>query len=149
MVYAGPENTIVCEGWIFAEAGSGYAATRFVDPEQAPKEGKYTWREIPAVWSAKEKRPVKVASPEKDFLPIILQAGDPAQYGSFEKFRAAVLAGKITINAKDSELDYQPVGGPVITWNYNQNAKPLFVLPKVDGKNPDLQPRCFFDSPFR
>ena len=134
-------------GWIFAEVGSGYAAVRFVDPAQAPKEGKYTWREIPAHWSQKDQRPMKIVSPEKDFLPIIIQAGDPAQYGSFEKFQKAVLAGKITINAKASEMEYQPVGGPVITWNYNQNAKPL-VLPLVDGKTPDLLPPLLFDSPF-
>ena len=143
----GLKNIIEREGWVFAEAGSGYAATRFVDPELAPKAGKYTWREIPAHWAAEEKRPVKVASPERDFLPIILQAGDPAQYGSFEKFQAAVLAGKITINAKASELEYQPVGGPVITWNYQHDADPL-VLPRVDGKTPDLQPALLFDSPF-
>ena len=44
-------------------------------------------------------------------------------------------------------MAYQPVGGPVITWNYNQNAKPL-VLPRVEGKTTDLQPALLFDSPF-
>ncbi len=134
-------------GWIFAEAGSGYAAARFVDPQEASGAGKYTWREIPVHWTEKDQRSRRIASPEKDFLPIIIQAGDPAQYGSFEKFQTAVLASKITINAKVSEFEYRLAGGPVITWNYKQLANPL-VLPRVDGKTPDLLPPLLFDSPF-
>jgi hypothetical protein len=135
------------EGWIFAEAGSGYAAVRFVDPREPSGAGKYSWSEIPPHWTEKDKPAIKVASPERDFLPIIFQAGDPAQFGSFERFQKTVLAGKITINAKASELEYKTLSGPVITWNYNQNAKPL-VLPRVDGKTPDLLPALLFDSPF-
>ena len=136
------------EGWIFAEAGSGYAAVRFVDPQEASGAGKYTWYEIPPHWTEKGKPVMKVASPERDYLPIIFQAGDPAQYGSFDKFQTAVLASKITINAKATEMEYQlAAGGPVITWNYNQNANPL-VLPRVDGKTPELLPALLFDSPF-
>ena len=44
-------------------------------------------------------------------------------------------------------MEYQPVGGPAITWNYKQDADPL-ALPRVDGKAPDLQPSLLFDSPF-
>lgn len=135
------------EDWIFAEAGSGYAAVRFVDPGQAAGAGKYTWHEIQPKFKTGLKVSIKAASPERDFLPIIIQAGDPAQYGSFEKFQKAVIDSKITINAKDSELAYQPEKGPLITWNYKQDADPL-VLPRVDGKSPDLQPALLFDSPF-
>jgi hypothetical protein len=130
------------EGWIFAEAGSGYAAVRFVDPRQPSGQGRYTLHE-----NVKQQAQGKIAAPERDFLPIVLQAGDPAQYGSFEKFQKAVLAGKITISAKASVVEYQPVGGQVITWNYKQDANPL-VLPRVHGKTPDLQPALLFDSPF-
>ena len=135
------------EGWIFAEAGSGYAAVRFVDPGQAAGAGKYTWHEIQPKFKTGLKVTIKVTSPERDFLPIIFQAGDPAQFGSFEKFQKAVFDSKITINAKASELEYQLLGGPVITWNYKHDADPL-VLPRVDGKPPDLQPALLFDSPF-
>ncbi len=135
------------EGWIFAEAGSGYAAVRFVDPQEPSGAGKYSWSEIPPHWSQKDKPAIKVASPERDFLPIIIQAGDPAQFGSFEKFQKAVLASRITINAKASEFKYQMAGGPAIIWNYDQKAIPL-ILPRVDGKTPDLQPAMLFDSPF-
>ena len=135
------------EDWIFAEAGSGYAAVRFVDSQQASGAGKYTWHEIQPKFKTGLKFTIKAASPERDFLPIVIQAGDPAQFGSFEKFQKAVLASKITINAKASEMEYQPVGGPAITWNYKQDADPL-ALPRVDGKAPDLQPSLLLDSPF-
>ena len=135
------------DGWIFAEAGSGSAAVRVVDPRQPNGAGKYSWYDIHP--KAKERLPftIKAASPERDFLPIIIQAGDRSQYASSEKFQQAVLASRITIKAEASELEYQPAGGPVITWNYRQDADPL-VLPRVDGKTPDLQPAMLFDSPF-
>ena len=132
-------------GWIFAEAGSGYAAVRFVDPAQPSGEGKYQWSDVAK--AAKGKPTGKIAAPERDFLPIVFQAGDPAQFGSFENFQKEVLNSKVTINANASELEYKPVGGPVITWNYKQDAEPL-ALPRVDGKTPDLQPALLYDSPF-
>ena len=44
-------------------------------------------------------------------------------------------------------MDYKSLNGATITWNYNQNAQPI-VLPRVNGKTPDLAPPLLFNSPF-
>ncbi len=131
-------------GWIFAEAGSGYAAVCFVDPENPAAIGQYVMSEAPRI----KRQPVgQFALPQKDFLPMIFHAGYARQHGTFEKFQESILAGKRVINQAASELEYRPVDGPVITWNFNQDADPL-PLPRVNGKSPDLQPAWLFNSPF-
>jgi hypothetical protein len=132
------------DGWIFAEAGSGYVAVRFIDPSSPTGAGTYTFSEAP---KTKRKPFGKIASPENDFLPIIIEAGDASQFVSFEEFQNKVLANKLEIRSKDSELDYKSLNGATITWNYNQNAQPI-VLPRVNGKTPDLAPPLLFNSPF-
>lgn len=131
-------------GWIFSEAGSGYAAVCFVDPEAPAAIGQYALTEAPKI----KRQPVgQFALPRKDFLPMIFHAGDSSQHGTFENFQATILAGKRVINEAVSELEYRPVDGRVITWNYNQDLKPL-PLPRVNGQTPDLLPALTFDSPF-
>ena len=88
-----------------------------------------------------------MAKPTGKLLPILIHAGDPDRYGSFEQFQKTVLAGKITIEPEKSRIDYRPQEGAAITWFYDQNAQPLKPA-LVNGEPPNLEPALLFDSPF-
>ena len=90
---------------------------------------------------------IRKARPTGKFLPILFHAGDPDRDGSFEQFQKSVLEGKITIDQAKSRIEYRPKDGAVITWYYNQNAKPL-GLALVNGQPPNLAPALVFGGPF-
>lgn len=126
------------EGWIFAQSGDGYAAVRFISPEERGKSVTYQ-----LVTVGKE----ILAVPSEDYLPIILHAGDVHQYGSFEKFQNVILSGKIVMSKNDKTLEYRPADGMVLVWGYDQDAEPL-PSPEINGQTPELLPGMTFNSPF-
>ena len=134
------------EGWIFAAAKSGYAAIRFIDPAAGAAAANYKWdADYKPHWSLPQDE--CMAKPTGKCLPILFHAGDPDRYGSFEQFQKAVLAGKIVIDQEKSRIDYRPRDGAVITWFYDQNAKPVKQA-LVNGEPPNLAPALVFDGPF-
>ncbi len=146
VLFCGDLKIVDLEGWIFAAADSGYVAVRFIDPSAGAAAAGYKWdTDYKPHWTIKEAQ--RMAGPTGSYLPILIHAGDPAKDGTFEQFQKTVLEGKITIEKTKSRIDYRPKNGAVITWFYNQNAKPL-ELALVNGAPPDLAPPLVFDSPF-
>jgi hypothetical protein len=146
VLFSGSLKIIDREGWIFAAAGSGYAAVRFIDPAAGAAATGYKWdTDYKPHWTIKEEQ--RMAGPTGKFLPILIHAGDPERDGSFEQFQKTVLAGKITIDQAKYRIDYRPKDGAVITWFYNQNAKPL-ELALVNGEPPNFSPALVYDGPF-
>ncbi len=146
MIFSSGLNIVEHEGWIFAEAGSGYAAVRFIDPSARAAATGYKWDSDFKLKKGMAKD-LRIAEPTGKFLPILIHAGDPERDGTFEQFQKKILAGKITIDQAKSRIDYQPKNGAAITWFYNQNAKPL-ELALVNGQPPNLSPAFVYDGPF-
>lgn len=146
VLFSGSLKIIDREGWIFAAANSGYVAARFIDPAAGAAATGYKWdTDYKPHWTIKEEQ--RMAGPTAGFLPILIHAGDPEREGSFEQFQKTILEGTITIDQEKSRIDYHPKDGAVITWFYDQNAKPL-KLALVNGEPPNLAPPLVFDGPF-
>lgn len=139
-------NILDHEGWIFAAAKSGYGAIRFIDPAAGAAATGYQWdTNYKPHWTLPQDE--RRAKPTGKLLPILIHAGDSDQYGSFEQFQKTILEGAITIDREKSRIDYRPKDGAVVTWFYDQNAKPL-KLALVNGEPPNLAPALVYDGPF-
>jgi hypothetical protein len=146
VLFSGSLKIIDREGWIFAAADSGYVAVRFIDPAAGAAATGYKWdTDYKPHWTIKEEQ--RMAGPTAGFLPILIHAGDPERDGSFEQFQKTILEGTVTIDQEKSRIDYRPKAGAVITWFYDQNAKPLKPA-LVNGDPPNLAPALLFDGPF-
>ncbi|MCE9606139.1 MAG: hypothetical protein K8U03_14680 [Planctomycetia bacterium] len=146
VLFSGALKMVDIKGWIFAAADSGYAAVRFIDPAAGAAATGYKWdTDYKPHWTIKEEQ--RIAAPTGKFLPILIHAGYPDRDGTFEQFQKTVLEGTITIEQAKSRIEYQPKGGAVITWFYNQNAKPL-ERALINGEPPNLEPALVFDGPF-
>lgn len=121
------------DGWIFASNGKAFAAVRFLD-------GGYEWDKAGELAS-----PANFHS--KSTTRVLIHAGDIDAFGSFDAFRAAVLAGALTV--EQDRVVYQPAGGVRLTcYRYDVLDHQHFKLPEVDGKPIDLRPDWTFRSPY-
>jgi hypothetical protein len=126
-------NTMVEKGgWAFIENQQAYAAVR-------PARGWYSWSE-PAR---------RRMNPNDAFSPTIIQTGRKVVYGSFEKFQKAVLAAPLKID--EDVLDYTGPNSSRIEFfmckNSDEDPYPK-TLPKIDGKELDLNLKHNYKSPF-
>jgi len=120
------------DGWVFADNRDAYAAVRIV-------RGGYYWNE-----------PARHRLYLRDqYSPIIIQTGRKAVYGSFAAFRKAILAAPLTLT--EDKLDYTGPNSARIEFflcrNSERDPYPR-TLPKIDGKELDLNLTHNYKSPF-
>jgi hypothetical protein len=121
-------------GWAFIENQQAYAAVR-------PARGGYYWAQ-PA------RRTMHL---NDSYSPIIIQTGRKTDYGSFENFQQAILAAPLKIT--EDVLDYTGPNSSRIEFflckdsDDHDEAYPE-SLPKIDGKELDLNLTKSYCSPF-
>lgn len=122
-------------GWIFATNGRGFAAVRFLDHG-------YEWDEArEEAWPGDCERMTCT-------VRILVQAGDRDADGTFEQFRAAVLANPLVV--EPDSVAYSFGSGPtrLAVHPYDPDRPDSFRLPRVDGEPVDLRPPWTFRSPY-
>jgi len=123
------------DGWIFASNGKAFAAVKFLD-------GGYTWDESGELASPLEGPGIATTT------RVLMQSGDWSAYASFEAFRAAVLANKLTV--EPTRIAYQSGrnGAQLECFRYDAFAFETFQRPTIAGQAIDLRPDWTFRSPY-
>jgi hypothetical protein len=115
-------------GWVFVDNGEAYAAVKVVA-------GGYFWAD-----------PIqRKLYPYDDYSPIVYQVGRQADYGSFAKFRQAVLAAPCEL--KDGKLTYHGPNADKLEF-FPAEPKTEMLLPRINGKPLDLDLEYTYKSPF-
>ncbi len=122
-------------GWIFASDGKAFVGVKFLD-------GGYAW-------DAKR----ELATPESfnqatDKSRVILHAGDIASHGSFDKFKADVLANRLQVTADKVDYQFGTSANRLEVTLYDEKAPGRFALPLINGKPVDLHPATTYQSPY-
>ncbi len=122
-------------GWIFASNGKAFVGVKFLD-------GGYVWD---------EKR--TTATPANfnkatDKSRILLHAGDLASHGSFENFKADVLASRLSVTPDKANYQFGPATSHLEVTLYDAKALDRFTLPLINGKPADLRPAKTYQSPY-
>ena len=120
------------DGWVFVNNHDAYAAVKVV-------RGGYYWNE-----PARHRLYLNDA-----FSPIIIQTGRRAVYGSFAEFRRAVVDAPLTLT--EDKLDYTGPNASRIEFFLAEDSgvQPYpKSLPKIDGKELDLNLKYNYRSPF-
>jgi len=123
------------DGWIFAGSAKAFVAVKFLD-------GDYEWDETRELASPLNHERFTSTS------RILLHAGDADTHGSFEAFRAAVLAGPLTVERDRVEYRPAPTGPRLECFRYDADAHERFKLPQVNGKIVDIRPEWTYRSPY-
>lgn len=120
------------DGWVFVHNHGAYAAVRIV-------RGGYYWNE-PA------RRRLYL---NDSFSPVIIQTGRKAVYGSFADFQRAILSAPLTLT--EDKLDYTGPNSARIEFfmakDSDEDPYPK-TLPKIDGKELDLELEYSYKSPY-
>jgi len=122
-------------GWIFASNGKAFVGVKFLD-------GGYQWDKNHAL-----------ATPAKfnkatDKSRILLHAGDIASHGSFDKFKADVLACRLNVTPDKVDYQFGPANNHLEVTLYDAKALDRFSLPLINGKPVDLRPAKTYQSPY-
>ena len=122
-------------GWIFASNGKAFVGVKFLD-------GGYQWD---------EKR--ELAKPANfnqatDKSRILLHAGDIASHGSFDKFKAEVLANRPNVTPDKVDYEFGSPADHIEVTSYDPKAPEHFTLPRINGKPVDLRPPTTYQSPY-
>ena len=120
------------DGWVFADNDDAYAAVRIA------RGGCY--------WNEPARHRLYL---QDQYAPIIIQTGRKAVYGSFAAFRKAILAAPLTLT--DEKLDYTgPNASRIEFFLCKDSDKAPYPksLPKIDGKELDLNLTHNYKSPF-
>lgn len=121
------------DGWIFATNGKAFVGVKFLD-------GGYQWD-----GKRVEVYPENFTGPG-DTTRILLQAGDAASHGSFDRFRAAVRANPLTVTA--AKVAYRCGSNRIECCRYVAASPETFVLPRINGETVDLRPSATYQSPY-
>jgi len=121
-------------GWVFADNHDAYVAVRVVTGG--------------AYWNEPARHRLYL---QDQYSPIIIQTGRKAVYESFEKFQKAILAAPLTLTA--DKLDYAGPNSSRIEFFLCRDSEDFDEtypksLPKVDGKELDLNLTHNYRSPF-
>ncbi|MBN1512642.1 MAG: hypothetical protein JXB13_11565 [Phycisphaerae bacterium] len=122
-------------GWIFVSNGKAFAAVKFLD-------GGYQWDEARELASPAE------YDRSTSTTRVLLHAGDVAADGSFEAFRAAVLAHPLTVEPDRVAYRPAPTAPLLECFRYVADAFTHFRLPQVDGRPVHLRPEWTYRSPY-
>lgn len=123
------------DGWIFASNGKAFVGVKFLD-------GLYQWDSKNEVVSPAH------FDPAIDQSRILLQAGDIASDGPFEKFQSSVLANALKISADQVDYQFGPSGNRLEVTRYVPKTASTFTLPLINGKPVDLHPPTTYQSPY-
>jgi hypothetical protein len=122
-------------GWIFASNGKAYVGVKFLD-------GPYQWDD-----KRVEAFPANFAGPG-DTTRILLHAGDIASHGSFDQFKADLLASRLNVTLDKVDYQFGPSANHLEVTLYDAKALDRFSLPLVNGKPVDLRPAQTYQSPY-
>jgi len=123
------------DGWIFASNGKAFVGVKFLD-------GGYQWDAKQAVATPAN---FKQAT---DKSRILLHAGDIASHGSFDKFKADVLACRLNVTPDKVDYQFGPGTNHLEVTLYDAKAFDRFTLPLINGKTVDLRPSKTYQSPY-
>ena len=123
------------DGWIFASNGKAFVGVKFLD-------GGYQWDAKQAVATPAN---FKQAT---DKSRILLHAGDIASHGSFDKFKADVLACRLNVTPDKVDYQFGPATNHLEVTLYDAKAFDRFTLPLINGKTVDLRPAKTYQSPY-
>ncbi len=121
-------------GWIFAGNGKAFVAVKFLD-------GPYQWDE-------KKTEANPATFDPGDSTRILLHAGDIAAHGSFDRFKAGVLAYDLKVSSNKVEYQWGPKGDRIQVALYDPKAHARFTLPLINGKPVNLRPAKVYSSPY-
>lgn len=120
--------------WIFSGNGKAFVGVKFLD-------GGHAWDETKTLAN-----PANFVGND-DTTRILIHAGDISSHGTFETFKANVLASRLSVTPE--KADYEFEGGDRIEMNrYDAKAPANFVLPRINGKPVNLRPEAVYESPF-
>ncbi len=122
-------------GWIFADNGKAFVGVRFLD-------GAYRWAD-----DGREAIPVEFDD-ATDTSRLLMHAGDVTTHGSFEKFRAELLANRLEVKPDQVEYRFGPDATHLEMTLFDGNHPDRFTLPCVDGKPVNLRPLMTYQSPY-
>jgi hypothetical protein len=122
-------------GWIFASNGKAFIGVKFLN-------GGFQWDKKQALAT-----PANI-SHATDKSRILLHAGDIASHGSFDKFKAAVLANRLTVTPDKVDYQFGPAANHLEVTLYDAKALDRFSLPRINGKPLDLRPAKVYQSPY-
>jgi hypothetical protein len=127
-------KTVENRGWIFASNGKAFVGVKFLD-------GEYAWDE------KRTKATPARFNKATDKSRVLLHAGDIASHGSFEKFKADVLANRLIVTPDKVDYEFGPAKHLEVTL-YDAKAIDRFSLPLINGKPVDLRPAQTYQSPY-
>lgn len=122
-------------GWIFASNGKAYVGVKFLD-------GGYQWDEKRAVATPAN---FKIAT---DKSRILLHAGDIASHGSFDQFKADMLACRLGVTPDKVDYRFGPAANHLEVTLYDAKTIDRFIPPLINGKPADLRPVATYQSPY-
>ena len=122
-------------GWIFASNGKAFVGVKFLD-------GGYLWDEKRAVATPAN------FNKATDKSCVLLHAGDIASHGSFDKFKADVLASRLNVTPDKVDYQFGPAANHLEVTLYDAKALDRFSLPLINGKPVDLRPAKTYQSPY-
>jgi hypothetical protein len=122
-------------GWIFASNAKAFVGVKFLD--------------VGYVWDEKRTK----ATPSNinkgtDTSRILLHAGDIASHETFEKFKADVLASRLSVTPDKVDYRFGPVTNHIAVARYDAKALDRFSLPLINGKPVELRPKTTYQSPY-
>ena len=103
-------------GWIFASNGNAFVGVKFLD-------GGYQWDEKRALATPAN------FNKASDKSRILLHAGDIASHGSFDKFKAAVLASRLNVTPDKVDYRFGPAANHLEVTLYDAQTIDRFALP--------------------
>jgi methionine-rich copper-binding protein CopC len=112
-------------GWLFLQSGNAYCAIR-------PAGGTYS------ATTASQGVDISMSN---IWAPVIIQAGQAANYASFAAFQASVIANPRTFSS--NTLNYTSEAGDTFTFYANSKT-----TPRVNGTTVSLNPAKTYDSPY-
>ena len=122
-------------GWIFARSGKAFVGVKFLD-------GGYVWDEKRAVATPAN------FNKATDKSRILLHAGDITSHGSFDKFKADVLASRLSVTPDKVDYQFGPAANHLEVTIYDAKTIDRFTLPLINGKPVDLRPAKTYQSPY-
>ncbi len=79
---------------------------------------------------------------------ILFHAGDIASQGSFDKFKADVLASRLNVTQDKVDYQFGPAANHLEVTLYDAKAIDHFTLLLINSKSVDLRPAKTYQSPY-
>jgi len=123
------------DAWIFATNGKTFVGVKFLD-------GAHQWDE-----TRREAGPADFDR-ATDKSRILLHAGEVTSHGAFARFRAALLANRLSVRSDKVAYQFGPARTRLEVTLFDGEHLDRFALPRVNGKPIDLRPPTTYQSPY-